>query len=92
MWHQLNELGLAEGENTLLKNSYFKLLQLPSRQRTLSGSGTPDLTDPRLHWEDVKHTMHALSGKVAHSPGTSELGFEKSFQGPYTKSPFKRAP
>lgn len=31
VWHQLNELELAEGENTLLKNFYFKLLQLPSR-------------------------------------------------------------
>lgn len=32
------------------------------------------------------------AGRWPTGPGTSEQGFEKSFQGPYTKSPFKSAP
>lgn len=68
MCYQLNELGLAEGDNTLLENFYFKLLHLPSRQKALSGPGTADLTEPGLLWADVRHSMHAPSGKVAHRP------------------------
>jgi len=54
-------------EHSSIKNLiYFKLLHLPPRQTTLTGSGTPDLMDQSLNWKDVSYKVQTLSRKVAH--------------------------